>query len=270
MGLPTFVSAITGETRLAIEDALTDLAGRHNVKILFAVESGSRAWGFPSPDSDYDVRFVYVHPMDWYLSISRGRDVIELPISDDLDINGWDIRKALGLLLKPNPVMLEWLSSPIRYDWDDAICERLVQFARSTTHRTACLHHYLRIGETQLARHVEGQREVNLKKYFYVLRPALAIRWIRHHPEIAPPMNLQELTAGLDIDAGALEEMGRLLALKAQSNEMGSGPRVEQLDTLVASEFAWARQTEKHNTPSDLVAEADLLFRSIVNSTGEG
>lgn len=270
MGLPTFISQIGGETQLAIEDALTDLEAHHNVRILFAVESGSRAWGFPSPDSDYDVRFVYAHTVDWYLSISPGRDVIELPITDDLDINGWDIRKALGLLVKPNPVMLEWLSSPIRYVWDDMICEKLIQFARSTTHRAACLHHYLKIGETQWARYVEGQTEVNLKKYFYVLRPALAIRWIRLHPEIAPPMNLQELTAGADIDADSLHEMERLLALKGQSNEMGLGPRVERFDRLAASEFEWARQTDKHNTSSDLVAEADMLFRTILKAKGEG
>ncbi|MEM6906851.1 MAG: nucleotidyltransferase domain-containing protein, partial [Pseudomonadota bacterium] len=100
--------------RAEIMAKLTGIERDFGVRILFAIESGSRAWGFPSPDSDYDVRFVYVHPTDWYLSLTPGRDVIELPIRDDLDIGGWDLRKALNLLLKPNPVMLEWLSSPIR------------------------------------------------------------------------------------------------------------------------------------------------------------
>ena len=88
-----------------------------NVRIVMAIESGSRAWGFESPDSDYDVRFIYVHEKDWYLSIdsSEERDVIEYPITDDIDLNGWDIRKALKLFSKSNPSFIEWIHSPITY-----------------------------------------------------------------------------------------------------------------------------------------------------------
>ena len=89
--------------RQAIDGALEAIEAEDNVRILFAIESGSRAWGFPSPDSDYDVRFVYARPLDWYLSLEPGRDVIERPINDDLDIGGWDLQKALKLMLKPNP-----------------------------------------------------------------------------------------------------------------------------------------------------------------------
>jgi len=110
------IPSIAPDMRARIVAALEAIKQREGVRILFAIESGSRAWGFPSPDSDYDVRFVYVHPADWYLSVTPGRDVIELPARDVLDINGWDIKKALRLLLKPNPVALEWLSSPLRYE----------------------------------------------------------------------------------------------------------------------------------------------------------
>ena len=110
-----FNNSVSPEMQETILVELKTLEAKECVQILFAIESGSRAWGFPSPDSDYDVRFVYARPADWYLSITPGRDVIELPIEELLDINGWDIRKALGLLLKPNPVLLEWLSSPLRY-----------------------------------------------------------------------------------------------------------------------------------------------------------
>lgn len=84
---------------------LTDIEGEEDVKIFYACESGSRAWGFPSADSDYDVRFLYRHPEEWYLSVDleEKRDVIERPINDDLDISGWDLRKALKLLRKSNP-----------------------------------------------------------------------------------------------------------------------------------------------------------------------
>lgn len=101
--------------RARIDTTLVDLEIRENIRILWAVESGSRAWGFPSPDSDYDVRFVYVRPLEWYLSLNPGRDVVELPIVDELDVAGWDLRKALRLLVKANPALLEWLSSPIVY-----------------------------------------------------------------------------------------------------------------------------------------------------------
>jgi hypothetical protein len=97
----------------AIISKLDEIETRENVLIFYACESGSRAWGFPSSDSNYDIRFLYLRPKDWYLSIDSGRDVIELPILDSLDINGWDLKKALGLLMKSNPSLLEWLDSPI-------------------------------------------------------------------------------------------------------------------------------------------------------------
>jgi len=131
---------------------LSELQGietREDVRILFAIESGSRAWGFASADSDFDVRFVYARPQDWYLSLSPGRDVIELPLIGDDDINGWDVRKALNLALKPNPVLLEWLSSPIQYLWHAEICSDIRDFTQTMTRRGACRHHYMRMADMQ-------------------------------------------------------------------------------------------------------------------------
>lgn len=152
MSLPAFVDTVSEAMRARIGAALDRIEREEGVRLLFAVESGSRAWGFPSPDSDYDVRFVYARPLDWCLSLEPGRDVIEPPIEGDLDINGWDVRKALILLKKPNPVALEWLLSPIRYRWDEAVCGRLAAVAARTAPATACLHHDLRLGEGQRAR----------------------------------------------------------------------------------------------------------------------
>lgn len=98
-----------------IMNKLESIEQEHGIKILYAVESGSRGWGFASQDSDYDVRFLYIHPTDWYLSIEERKDHIEYPINDLLDINGWDIKKAFLLFKKSNPPLLEWLSSPIVY-----------------------------------------------------------------------------------------------------------------------------------------------------------
>jgi uncharacterized protein len=111
--------AVSLEARNLIEARLANLATEHQINIIYACESGSRAWGFPSPDSDYDVRFIYTHPWPWYLSLEEGADVIDLPLEDSpvgvLDIGGWDLRKTLRLMRKSNPVIWEWLQSPMGY-----------------------------------------------------------------------------------------------------------------------------------------------------------
>ena len=235
------------------------------VRILFAVESGSRAWGFPSPDSDYDARFVYVREADWYLSLTPGRDVIELPIDGDFDINGWDIRKALLLLLKPNPVLLEWLSSPIRYRWNDEACAQLDTFARKTAYARACLHHYVSLARRMWNEFVEGRESVNLKKYLYILRPAMCIAWIRERPDVMPPMSLPELMAGVELEVGFRGEVAELLARKARTSEVGDGGRISSLEAIIQRELAWAATQDVRVTPDlALRAEAEEMFRRCV------
>ena len=249
-----------------ILEKLHGVEADNNVRILFAVESGSRAWGFPSPDSDYDVRFVYAHQPDWYLSITPGRDVIELPIDEIYDINGWDIKKALGLLIKPNPVMLEWLSSPIRYMWGDKVCDKLREFSNSIAHGPACLHHYLNLGGRQFDSYIESKEEVNLKKYFYIVRPAMAIRWIRHNPDKIPPMNFFELRDGIDLNDDLALALDALLLAKSCSKEIGLAPRVAIIDNFITAEFDWARGAAKSTKAlrKNHTEEANILFRNIV------
>lgn len=264
MTLPAFVPSIDPSVRAAIAAKLDDIERDYDVRILFAVESGSRAWGFPSPDSDYDARFVYAHRRDWYLSLTPGRDVIELPISDELDIAGWDLRKALNLLLKPNPVMLEWLSSPIRYRWDEPASAALNDLAEKIAHRTACRHHYLSLGESQWRKHVGEGTEVNLKKYFYILRPALALRWLRMHPDLRPPMNLQTLVAELEIDRETTARIAELIETKGTTKEMGAGARIAEIDRLILSEFELAGAKADEPTGKEHRDEATALFRKLV------
>ena len=267
MSLPAFIPMVGHEARAVIKERLAQIEASEGVRILFAVESGSRAWGFPSPDSDYDVRFVYVHPRDWYLSLTPGRDVIELPISHDLDINGWELRKALNLMLKPNPVMLEWLSSPIRYRWDDQVCAALTDLAARIAHQTACRHHYLSLGEGQWRKHVGENEEVNYKKYFYILRPALALRWLRLLPDSLPPMNLQALIAGIDLRPDIIDRIAALLESKARSKEIGTGPRIPEIDQLILAEFDRARQLPASASDQGHIAEATRVFRALVEGT---
>ena len=168
-----------------ILENLQEIESQENAVAFYVCESGSRAWGFPSVDSDYDIRFLYVHPMDWYLSIVEKRDVIERPLQDQLDINGWDLKKALVLFRKSNPPLLEWLNSPIVYHEKYTIASQLRELSKTYYSPSACVHHYLHMAQGNVREYLKGER-VWLKKYFYVLRPLLAIKWIEEGHGIAP------------------------------------------------------------------------------------
>ena len=245
---------------------LSELRGietREDVRILFAIESGSRAWGFASPDSDFDVRFVYARPRDWYLSLKPGRDVIELPLIGDDDINGWDIQKALNLALKPNPVLLEWLSSPIRYIWDEVACAKIDAFTRTITHSSPCRHHYMRMADMQ-----RGTGEtIKLKRYFYALRAAMALRWIESRDDL-PPMNFHALMAGVEIPKAVTTEISCLLKIKTSTAELGQGPRIPILEDFLTAQIDWAKSHK--SIPPDIEIHraarlrGDDLFREII------
>ena len=161
------------------------------VKVLFAVESGSRAWGFPSDDSDYDVRFIYAHSKDWYLSVFEKEDVIILPIVDDLDINGWDIRKAFRLLYKSNPALLEWFKSPIVYKINKKALSPLLSLVDNACRYESLCHHYLSMARTHIAK-FKSSEKVKIKKYLYTLRPLLCCQWVASF-ETQPPILFDEL-----------------------------------------------------------------------------
>lgn len=266
MSLRPFTASIAPEMRRTILDRLAELERREHVRILFAIESGSRAWGFPSPDSDYDARFVYVRSLDWYLTITPGRDVIELPIEDELDINGWDLKKALGLLLKPNPVLLEWLSSPIRYIWRDAACEKLVDLSKKVGAGVGCVYHYFNLGENLYRRHVKNEPEVKIKRYFYIVRPAMALRWLRMHPGVVPPMNFQELAAGVDLPSDLVAQLDDLLERKRVTRELGHAPRIPIIDRFIDEEFALAQDVmaSERKPRHDLMDQSNAVFRQLV------
>ena len=145
---------------------LAEIETRENLRIVYACESGSRAWGFPSVNSDYDVRFIYTRPVEWYLSIDEKRDVIEIPIDERLDINGWDLKKALRLIRKTNPPLLEWLGSPIIYYEKYSVVSQLRQFAQKYYSPSACLYHYLHMARGNFRDYLQGD-VVWVKKYFY-------------------------------------------------------------------------------------------------------
>jgi len=222
--------------RSEIERHLAAIEAEQGVRILFACESGSRGWGFASPDSDYDVRFLYVHPLPWYLRVSPARDVIELPISGVLDINGWELRKALGLLKKGNATLLEWLDSPVVYRADAPFLAAL-RWAAECTHRPErSFHHYLHMAQGNYRAYLQGE-QVRLKKYLYVLRPLLAALWIEQGRGLAP-MRFQDLVDALVTAPALRDAIADLLARKRRALESGYGAPLSLIDEYIAVELA--------------------------------
>lgn len=214
-----------------ISSKLYALAQEHNVRILHAIESGSRAWGFPSKDSDYDVRFIYAHDLNHYLSVDRKRDVIETPITHDahlgveFDMNGWDVKKAISLALRGNAVVNEWLTSPIRYIFNDRYHQDLQGFVRDTADLRAYYYFYRNYMREPWNRYLEKQSDcISLKHYCYVLRCTLSLKWLEQK-ETPPPMDVPSLLQGLEVAAVPRREINRLITAKADSIESDTMPR---------------------------------------------
>lgn len=240
---------------------LAELELQEDVKILLAVESGSRAWGFPSADSDYDVRFLYVHRPEWYLSIDQGRDVIERPLDEhDLDLSGWDLRKALGLLRKSNPPLLEWLLSPIIYREYSSIATQMRTLSTSIHSPRASFHHYLSMAKGNYREYL--QRDVvRVKKYFYVLRPVLACLWIERGMGIVP-MEFRTLLETIIPQGEVRSEIESLLEKKQRGEELDEGKRIEVLNQFLDSEISrLATQTTLPKPDSDQTESLNRLFR---------
>ena len=262
---PTTPLHIDERVRLEIGSRLAAVEQSERVRLLVAVESGSRAWGFPSPDSDYDVRFIYVRPRGWYLALDPGRDVIEQPITDDIDLNGWDIRKTLGLLLGSNAIVSEWLSSPIRYRPDDPATGRLIDLVRRTFNPRGVAFHYANLGRNAAERWLGGNEEVPVKRYFYALRPALAIRTLRLEPAKLPPMNLQDLVVASDLTETLVEIIQELVEAKSRTRELGNARRAPELDNLIRDELSRAGELPERLPSAEDRRGADQFFLDLVN-----
>ena len=208
---------------------------RYNVRVLYACESGSRGWGFASPDSDYDVRFLYVHRPEWYLRVESQRDVIELPIDDELDVCGWEWRKALGLLKGANPTLIEWLDSPVVYQEDETVVAELRALIPAWFSPLRARWHYYSMARKNFHEYLQGET-VRLKKYFYVLRPLLAARWVEAGKGV-PPMRFAELLAGSELCAPLRAEIDALLEIKQRADEAEYGPKRPLLHAFLQNEL---------------------------------
>ncbi|MBI5434829.1 MAG: nucleotidyltransferase domain-containing protein [Planctomycetes bacterium] len=224
----------------AIVAQLDALEVEHDVRILYACESGSRAWGFASADSDFDVRHVYVARPERYRSIAKTRDVIEGPLDATRDFSGWDARKALELFRKSNPSFLEWLGSPIVYRERTSFAAGLRELAKTYYSPIACAHHYEHMARGNFREYLQGE-EVWLKQYFYVLRPLLAVRWLERGLGVVP-MEFARLVE-VTLEPGAVRDALEVLtAAKRTGAELSTGPRVSALNDFIEAEFERRRQ----------------------------
>lgn len=199
-----------------IKQHLAQIEKDHKVTIILAVESGSRAWGFASPDSDYDVRFIYAHPYDWYVQLHQERDVIELPINDELDISGWDVGKTLSLANGGNAVAQEWLISPIVYR-QHTNAKLLQEQVNSVFNPISCFHHY-RSTAKKVFEELKDTQQIKVKRFFYFARAVLSARWIMDH-QTMPSIEFQYLLDRADIPDTASAATRELIEQKSQQQE---------------------------------------------------
>jgi len=246
-----------------ISTNLDQIEKEYRVKIILACESGSRAWGFPSKDSDYDVRFIYVNSRDWYLTIGEKTDVIELPIDNELDINGWDLRKALQLLRKSNSPLLEWLSSPIQYRiWNSAVDPIMKLSKKSFMPKSSC-YHYLSLARNSMSKFQNGEK-MKIKTYMYAIRAIFCCQWIVKNLN-QPPMHIEDLISDLLADNELGETIRRLISIKMEHTEKYFVERSPVIEKYLVDQLGHLNKRIPENLPKPEIKEFDKLFRKIVD-----
>ena len=217
--------------RERISKHLREIEEQHHIKILYAVESGSRAWGFSSPDSDLDVRFIYVHEPEWYFHIEEQKDTIEQMFPDETDMSGWELKKALRLFKSSNPSLFEWIHSPIIYQMDETFINEIRQMETQYFLKEKAMFHYNHIYKKHNDRYIKDYG-LPLKRFLYYLRGILVCKWLSDKGTI-PPVRFTELVNATVEDTDMKAKIAHLLELKKRSNEHNLEPVDEQL-------FAWA------------------------------
>ena len=242
--------------RTQILEHITQLEKDQNITILLAVESGSRAWGCPSPDSDYDVRIIYKRKAAEYLEIDDKPDTINYFHGELLDINGWDIKKTLKLIRKSNATPYEWAQSPIKYKVRDNFSAEILELSKMYFQPRHSMNHYKGIAKNSyLSNNLIG--EIKLKKLFYVLRPVMAAKWIIKYKEV-PPMDIPKLLP-IIADNKVVEHIQKLLVIKESANE----DYVHKIDPLI-EDFIKRELEGLSNT--ELEDKDDLPATEILNN----
>jgi len=260
----------------AVDAARPEIARRlravereRGLRILFACESGSRAWGFASTDSDFDVRFIYTMPVENYLQLRPPKDAFDLHTDGDYDLAGWDIRKTAELLRKSNPPLLEWLGSPIMYEADDRITPRLVALRETYFDPKKTSYHYLSLAAGIWKKYLQGDPTPKRKKYLYILRPLACIRYIELH-NTQPPTLFDDVLGAIDWPAEAMDAVARLVASKRAAEELGQMPAdpvfTSYIPRWLDEAEAAAQAMPTNDTPTDALDE--LIWDALLPGRG--
>ena len=240
------IKNMNSEITKKIQSELDSLEKSKKITILYACESGSRAWGFESKDSDYDVRFIYICSTKHYLSIYNKKDVVEKPIDGELDISGWDIVKALHLFRKSNPPLLEWLQSPIIYREKGGFISKMKNLMPDYYSPISCMYHYLHMAQGNYREYLHGE-EVRIKKYLYVLRPVLGCIWIERGLGVVST-EFQVLVDKLIEDKDLRRAIDVLLENKKQGKELDYGIKIPEISKFLDEHIK--RLTGEHQRPA--------------------
>ena len=245
-----------------IINKLKEIEQNENIDIILAVEVGSRAWGFASKDSDYDVRFIYIRKLEDYLKLEKIKDIIEWQLDDTLDINGWDLKKALQLMYDSNPSIFEWLSSPIVYKNSDSYNE-LKSLSKNYYSRKKNIYHYLHMATSNYNAYLKKD-EVKIKKYFYVLRPILTAKWIIDKEEEPPMLFSKLIDEELPLELKPI--INNLLELKHANSDMDVSTKIKELDNYINKEFETIKIEAEKVEPikTDWTPLDDFFYKTIV------
>lgn len=246
-----------------IQAKLKEIEEKEHIKILLAVESGSRAWGFASPDSDYDVRFIYVRPVKEYLHLNEQQDFIEWQLDEVLDINGWDLNKTLIQFRKGNATLFEWSNSPVVYK-KDPTWDTIYATAKNFFSAKASLYHYYGTARNTFDGYLQGE-QVKYKKYFYALRPLLACKYIEMY-NCPPPVLFNDLLQ-MELSTDLREGIDYLLELKKVTDEKDLNPQIPIIYNFIKQELEIQKnkantRKDDHNKDWDTLNE---LFWQILN-----
>lgn len=249
---------------------LTETENKHGVKIIHAIESGSRGWGFAAKDADYDCRFVYVHPRDWYLSVQDKPDFIETEQNEVFDIKGVDITRALKYIVKPDASIYEWLSSNEIYICNDALVNPLKGLTTEYFNPITLSWHYLSLSKKMVG-DIDSADEAKIKKYFYVLRPLANLNFIAKHRTM-PHMEYVRTLADTDTSFEIRKAVDELLTVKLASNEHHKIPKNQLLVDYFKAEiekFEESLKTMQHTKNRDLERVDDVLRRIVKGAWNE-
>lgn len=234
---------------------ISEIEEKEHVKVLHAVESGSRAWGFASPDSDYDVRFIYVRDRDSYLNLRGMKDYLDWELNDVLDIGGWDLKKALQHFHKSNATLFEWANSPVIYRSTKAWKELYEGVASQYFSVKSTLYHYYGTANKNFHEYLTDDM-VKYKKYFYVLRPILACKWIEER-KCPPPVLFDEL-ARFALEEDMKPVVAELLEKKVRMSESDKAPRIDVLNEYIEEKLGYYKALTG-KMPDDRKPEWELL-----------